>query len=95
MCELAHTQIGFNGTQRRQHAPDAARPGNDAARLSQIYAIQLCRYPAALGGHGDLCPSPNWEVVSVGGGSFIVAGMSPQEAQPYLGFRRDREPVPA
>ena len=40
-------------------------------------------------------PVPNWEVGSIGGGSFIVAGMSPQEAQPYLGFRRDREPVPA
>ena len=29
-------------------------------------------------------PVPNWEVGSAGGGSFIVANMSPQEAQAYM-----------
>jgi hypothetical protein len=29
-------------------------------------------------------PVPNWEIGTAGGGSFIVASMSPQEAQAYL-----------
>jgi hypothetical protein len=29
-------------------------------------------------------PVPNWEVGTAGGGSFIVATMSPQDAQQYL-----------
>jgi hypothetical protein len=36
-------------------------------------------------------PVPNWEVGSAnGGGSFIVATMSPQEAQTYMPMMRDQ-----
>jgi hypothetical protein len=34
-------------------------------------------------------PVPNWEVGTAGGGSFIVATMSPQEAQSYLPLMRN------
>ena len=37
-------------------------------------------------------PVPNWEVGSVGGGSFIVASMSPQEARPYLPLMQNLGP---
>jgi hypothetical protein len=35
-------------------------------------------------------PVPNWEVGSTsGGGSFVVATMSPQEAQAYMAMMRN------
>ena len=37
-------------------------------------------------------PVPDWEVGSVGGGSFTVASMSPQEAQPYLPLMQNLGP---